>query len=75
MTAELVLLLAVYGMLIMGLFVSDFGLAQTFKESLPRLSARIEKNIACGQGFWADSGMKWQKPAAKPSYDDNLWGL
>ncbi len=59
MTAELVLLLAVYALFIMSLFVGKEGAVHTFKNSLPQLSTRIEQNIVTGQGFGTK---KWIKP-------------
>ena len=65
MTAELVLLLAVYGTLILGLFAHpQHGLIYTFPNNLPLLSARVEKHVATGYGFWhtSSSPLKWEKP-------------
>ena len=67
MTAELVLLLAVYATLILGLFFhQDHGVVTTFENNLPKLSARIEKHVATGSGFWttsvSGSAIKWAKP-------------
>ena len=59
MTAELVLLLAVYAAVLLGLFFHpEHGVVNTFKNNLPMLSARIEKHTATGQGFW--DGVNWQ---------------
>ena len=67
MTAELVLLLSFYAMFIMGVFVHpDWGLVQTFQQSLPTLSARIEKHVACGYRFWKSADVKWGKPPYRP---------
>ncbi|MDE0517974.1 MAG: hypothetical protein OXH36_00240 [Bdellovibrionales bacterium] len=65
MTAELVLLLAVYAMLILGLFMHpQHGLVNTFHNNLPLLSARVEKHVATGVGFWShpDKPVRWQSP-------------
>ena len=52
MTAEFVLLLAVYAVCIIGLvFSKDYGVIYTFNNNLPFLSARIEKHTATGMGF------------------------
>jgi len=76
MTAEFVLLLTVYATLVMGIFVHpDRGLVNTFHSALPALSARIEKHVACGEGFWEDAGVRWQRPTNPPRYQNNLWGL
>ncbi len=67
MTAELVLLLSFYVFLVMGVFVHPkWGLTQTFQKSLPYLSARIEKHVACGGGFWESSKVQWKKPLYSP---------
>ena len=65
MTAELVLLLAVYAMLIIGLFIHpQHGVVNTFKNNLPLLSARVEKHVATGTGFWKNRSqpVKWNPP-------------
>lgn len=61
-TAELVLLFAIYAGLILGLFLGPKGSVNTFKENLPKLSARIEKHVVTGNGF--------AKTPSKP----NTWG-
>ena len=67
MTAELVLLLSFYAFFVMGIFIHpEWGLTQTFKKSLPSLSARIEKHIVCGEGFWSTADVKWEKPDYQP---------
>lgn len=67
MTAELVLLLSFYVFLVMGIFVHpEWGLTQTFQQSLPSLSARVEKHVACGEGFWKNSGVAWGEPPYSP---------
>jgi hypothetical protein len=64
MTTELVLLLAIYAFIVMGVFLGDLGPLATFKNSGPRLGARIERNIAIGHPFVARDGKKatWQSP-------------
>ena len=63
MTLELVLLWAVYAMVIIGLFLGDHGVGQTFKNNLPYLSARIERNLVTGNGFIdSDLNWHWQEP-------------
>jgi len=54
MTAELVLLLSVYAFCVIGLFFGDKGFVNNFNNNLPYLSARVEKHVAVGQGFWAN---------------------
>ncbi len=65
MTAELVLLLSIYASLILGLFFhNEYGVVSTFRNNLPLLSARLEKHVATGTGFWhtSSSTIKWTKP-------------
>lgn len=51
MTTELVLLLGLYAFILLGVFLGDSGPLATFKQSAPRLAARIERNVATGRGF------------------------
>ena len=73
MTVELVLLWSVYATLIMGLFLgpTGTGVGKTFKNNLPFLSARIERNLVTGSGFvntpetgwnWKEPGRNWEEP-------------
>ena len=80
MTAEFILLLTVYGVLIMGIFVRpghNGGLVNTFSNTLPALSARIEKHIACGYQFLKQAPLKdWKGKNPPPSLlEENPWGL
>ena len=54
MTAELVLLLSIYAALILGLFFGDKGVTSAFRDNLPKLSVRVEKHVAVGEGFWSE---------------------
>ena len=51
MTTELVLLLAVYVFIFAGIFSKDSGPLVTFKNSTPRLAAKVEKNLSIGYKF------------------------
>jgi len=65
MTVELVLLVGIYGFLIIGAFLGDLGPIETFKNSAPRLAARVERNISTGDGFRNSKdglGVNWVKP-------------
>ena len=69
MVTELVLLLAVYAMLILGLFLGPKdGAVNVMTNHLPKLSARIEKHTATGYGFWKVSSqgpttpLEWSEP-------------
>lgn len=51
MTTELVLLLSMFVFIVLGGFIGDKGPRNTFKQSGPRLAARIERDIATGADF------------------------
>ena len=62
MTAELAILIFIYAGLVMGVFLkpnSPAGLVATFKSTVPTLSARVERNVITGHGFWLKSS-GWQ---------------
>lgn len=59
LTAELVLLLAIYASLVFTLLFGPNGVVNTFPKNLPKLSARIEKHVVTGQGHVDGS---WAKP-------------
>ena len=67
MTTELVLLLSMFVFLVLGGFIRDGGPGKTFKESGPRLAARIERDLATGDGFNGKDGQKskWLAPTTK----------
>lgn len=65
MTVELVLLLGLYAFIILGAFLGPMGPIETFKNSAPRLAARVERNISVGNGFRQSkdgTAIKWLKP-------------
>ena len=63
MTTELVLLLGIYAFILLGVFLGDSGPMATFKNSAPRLAARIERDISTGRGFLKEGApIPWQKP-------------
>ncbi len=69
MTTELVLLLAIYAFIIMGVFLGNGGPIDTFKQSTPRLAARIERNVAIGHQFKdgrSGDNMTWKNPGGNP---------
>ena len=47
----MVLILAVWGYILLGVFFGDLGPIETFRKSTPRLAARIEKNLSTGREF------------------------
>ena len=65
MTVELVLVLGMYGFILLGAFLGDSGPLATFKNSAPRLAARVERNVSVGDGFRTsrdNGGVNWIKP-------------
>jgi hypothetical protein len=52
MTAEFVLVLSLFAAFIMGALVT--GPTSAFREAGPKLGARIEKQMATGEGFLVD---------------------
>ncbi len=62
MTTELILLLAIYLLLIVGVFFGELGPIETFHRSAPRLGAQIERDISIGHEFQsprANKGVRW----------------
>lgn len=69
MTTEYILLLGIYALIILGVFLGDLGPIATFKQSGPRLAARIERNISVGNGFKYSrdgEGINWSEPQGGP---------
>ena len=67
MVTELVLLLAIWAFIFLGVFLGDLGPIETFKKSGPRLGARIERDIATGTGFFdkvKSQNIPWQDPGS-----------
>jgi hypothetical protein len=65
MTVELVLLLGIYAFIVLGAFLGPSGPIATFKQSAPRLAARVERNISVGDGFRTSQdglGVVWHPP-------------
>jgi hypothetical protein len=61
MTLEYVLLLSVFAMTL-GVVLSK-GPKDSFKNSGPRLAARVEKALVTGDGFKSNgAATQWQKP-------------
>ena len=64
MTAELAVLIFIYAGLVMGVFLkpdNPAGLVSTFKNAVPTLSARVERNVITGHGF-IKTGGGWNPP-------------
>ena len=61
MTTELVLLLAVFAFVLLGVFTKVPR--ETFANSGPRLGAHIERHLATGTGFRPGGNpVRWEKP-------------
>ncbi len=67
MTTELVLLLSMFVFIVLGGFLGDGGPRNTFKQSGPRLAARLERDLATGDGFNGKgrAANEWKAPKAK----------
>ena len=61
MTTELVLLMGIFAFVVGGVLIK--APKQAFRDSGPKLGARIERHLATGQDFHDRSGarMKWVK--------------
>ena len=67
MTIEVILLMALSFFITLAAFFGNGGPRTTFKNSGPRLGARIERNVTTGAGFMAASGdANWQQPSSAP---------
>lgn len=63
MTTELVLLMAVYAFILIGVFLGDEGPIASMIESGPKLAAKIERNITVGRAFKdGDAAIRWEEP-------------
>ncbi len=58
MTAEYVLVLALFVMFVMSALIT--GPHNAFKDAGPKLGARVEKQLATGEGFLVQNGRKVQ---------------
>lgn len=67
MTTELVLLLSMFVFIVLGGFIGEGGPRNTFKQSGPRLGARLERDIATGADFngTGKAPVEWQEPVQK----------
>lgn len=65
MTTELVLLLAIFAFLVLGVFLGPSGPIGVFKTFAPRLGARVERNVGVGNGYRQSKdgrGVSWVPP-------------
>ena len=68
MVTELVLLLALWAFILLGVFMGENGPWGTFRSSGPRLAARVERNVSVGFSFYdrtKNSNVTWSAPAGQ----------
>jgi hypothetical protein len=67
MTLEMVLLLALYVFIVVGIFVGDNAITGTFRDSAPNLAAQVERsvNIPTNQGFGGEPARSFAAPTAR----------
>ena len=65
MIVEYILLIGLFVFILMGAFSGDKGPAQVFKDSAPRLGARVEQQLSTGQAFNYPPN-NWQVPNGAP---------
>jgi hypothetical protein len=61
MTIEYILLFGLFAFILMGAFQGDKGPVNVFRQSAPRLGARVEQQISVGHAFKFPSNA-WQVP-------------
>ena len=71
MTLEVTLLIGMFAFILGGAFFGENGPLQVFKDSGPKLGARIKKHVTTGRGFlWDGERNKWITPNTRaPSGD------
>ncbi len=71
MTLEVTLLLGMFAFILGGAFFGENGPLEVFKDSGPKLGARVEKHVTTGRGFlWDGDRNKWVMPeTAAPTGD------
>lgn len=73
MTTEAVLLLCLFAFLTGPVFFGDSGPIRVFKNSGPKLGARLERQLATGRDFNVHGGtMSWKEPSNSPAPDGKL---
>ena len=72
MTLELTLLLGMFAFILGGAFFGENGPLEVFKDSGPKLGARLEKHVTTGRGFLVESGQRnqWIAPESRPPTGD-----
>ena len=68
MTTELLVLLVIFVLVIGAAILGPNGPGQSFRNSGPRLGARLEYHITIGDQFTFDQGTRpdWQRPNQPP---------
>ena len=66
MTIEVILIMALSVFITLGAFFGNSGPETTFKNSGPRLGARIERNVQTGHGFQVLDDSGWKQPPGAP---------
>ncbi len=67
MTLEVTLLLGMFVFILGGAFFGENGPLEVFKDSGPRLGARVEKHITTGRGFKTRGAQnQWMAPDGPP---------
>ncbi|MCB0356591.1 MAG: hypothetical protein KDD40_06270 [Bdellovibrionales bacterium] len=70
MTLEAIIL-AIFGVLILGIFLGPNSIMVTFDEATPRLAARVERNVTTGFRFYDPRSGGSRTPGWKPSPVNN----
>lgn len=66
MTLEAIII-AIFGVLIIGIFLGPNSIMVTFDEATPRLAARVERNVVTGYKFYDARKGGARTPAWTPS--------
>ena len=67
MTIEYILLFGLFAFILMGAFAGEKGPMKVFRDSAPRLGARVEQHISVGHSFNFPSNAWQAPPNAAPS--------
>jgi len=67
MTIEYILLFGLFAFVLMGAFAGEKGPMNVFRQSAPRLGARIEQQISVGHGFNFPQNAWQVPPGAAPA--------
>jgi len=66
MTLEAIIV-AIFGVLILGIFLGPNSIMVTFDEATPRLAARVERNVTTGFRFYDPEKGGSRSPGWQPS--------